>query len=201
MSEQPRVILERERTGWDLLFGGLSVVAGGIVLSHVALASVISVLFTGWMLLVGGATLAVGALVNWSDHGRRWNLAYGALIGVLGFAFVSNPGVGLLALTLLAGSLLLVGGMLRVVLAFQPGMPRGMLLVSAGITLALALLILSGFPASALWFLGTVLGVELVIDGVTTMLLGRVRLAQARAAVGEDEVTEDTTDEDAPAVG
>lgn len=186
MDEQPQLILERQRSGWDLLFGGLSVVAGAIVLSHVALASVISVLFTGWMLLVGGAVLAVGALVNWSDHARRWNLAYGALIAVLGYGFVSNPGVGLLTLTLLAGSLLLVGGMLRVVLAFQPGMPRGVLLVSGGITLVLSVLILTGFPASALWFLGTVLGVQLVIDGVTTMLLGRVRLTQTRDGVGED---------------
>ncbi len=185
MEEQPRLVLERQRSGWDLLFGGLSVVAGVIVLSHVALASVISVLFTGWMLLVGGVVLAVGAIVNWSDHARRWNLAYGALIGVLGFAFVRNPGIGLLALTLLAGSLLLVGGVLRVVLAFQPGMPRAVLLLSGGITLLLAVLILSGFPASALWFLGTVLGVQLVIDGVTTLLIGRVRLTQVKAETVE----------------
>ena len=196
VSEQPRLVLERQRSGWDLLFGGLSVVAGAIVLSHVALASVISVLFTGWMLLVGGVVLAVGALVNWSDHARRWNLAYGALIGVLGYSFVANPGIGLLTLTLLAGSLLLVGGMLRVVLAFQPGMPRAVLLLSGGVTLILSFLILTGFPASALWFLGTVLGVELIIDGVTTILLGRIRLTQTREAVDEDA---SSTDE--PAVG
>ncbi len=182
MGGQERLVLERQRNGWDLLFGGLSVVAGAIVLSHVALAGVISVLFTGWMLLLGGIVLAGGALVNWSDHARRWNLAYGVLIGVLGFGFVTNPGIGLLTLTLLAGSLLLVGGVLRVVLAFQPGMPRGVLLCSGAVTLLLALLILAGFPDSALWFLGTVLGVQLVLDGVTTMLVGRVRLTQAQAA-------------------
>lgn len=201
VSEQPQLLLERQRSGWDLLFGGLSVVAGAIVLSHVALASVISVLFTGWMLLVGGVVLAVGALVNWSDHARRWNLAYGALIGVLGYSFVANPGIGLLTLTLLAGSLLLVGGMLRVVLAFQPGMPRAVLLLSGGVTLALSFLILTGFPASALWFLGTVLGVELIIDGVTTILLGRIRLTQAREEIDEDTVSEDASSAGEPAAG
>ncbi len=185
MSDQPQVALERQRTGWDLFFGALSLVAGVIVLSHVALASVISVLFTGWMLLIGGVVLAVGAVVNWSDNERRWNLAYGALLGVLGVGFVANPGIGLLSLTLLAGSLLLVGGVLRVVLAFQPGMPRGVLLFSGVITLLLAGLILAGWPASALWFLGTVLGVQLVLDGVTTALLGRIRLTAARAAAEE----------------
>ena len=180
----PTIALERRRTGWDILFGILSVVAGIIVLSHVALAGVISVLFTGWMLLIGGVVLAVSALVNWSDPPRRWNLAYGGLIGMLGFSFVNNPGIGLLTLTLLAGSLLFVGGVLRIVLAFQPGMPRGLLLFSGLITLALSLLILAGWPASALWFLGTVLGVQLIIDGITTALTGRLRLSDVERTEG-----------------
>lgn len=182
MTASPQVTLERRRTGWDVLFGVLSVIAGFIVLGHVALAGVISVLFTGWMLLIGGVVLVVGAVVNWSDPPRRWGLASGALIGMLGFAFVNNPGIGLLTLTLLAGSLLFVGGILRLVLAFQPGMPKGLLLFSGIITLALSLLILIGWPASALWFLGTVLGIELIIDGITMALSGRLRLSQATQA-------------------
>jgi len=182
MTASPLLTLERRRTGWDVLFGVLSVIAGFIVLGHVALAGVISVLFTGWMLLIGGVVLAVSAVVNFSDPPRRWGLASGALIGILGFAFVSNPGIGLLTLTLLAGSLLFVGGILRLVLAFQPGMPRGLLLFSGIITLALSLLILVGWPASALWFLGTVLGVELIIDGITMALTGRIRLTQIAQA-------------------
>jgi len=182
MSASSQITLERRRTGWDVLFGVLSVIAGFIVLGHVALAGVISVLFTGWMLLIGGVVLAVSAIVNWSDPPRRWGLAFGALIGILGFAFVANPGVGLLTLTLLAGSLLFVGGILRLVLAFQPGMPKGLLILSGIITLALSLLILVGWPASALWFLGTVLGVELIIDGITMALTGRMRLTKVEQA-------------------
>ncbi len=178
MSASPQLTLERRRTGWDVLFGVLSVVAGFIVLGHVALAGVISVLFTGWMLLIAGVVLVVSAIVNWSDAPRRWGLASGALIGILGFAFVSNPGIGLLSLTLLAGTLLFVGGILRLVLAFQPGMPKGLLLFSGIITLVLSLLILFGWPASALWFLGTVLGVELIINGLTMAFTGRIRLSE-----------------------
>ena len=88
MTASPQVTLERRRTGWDVLFGVLSVIAGFIVLGHVALAGVISVLFTGWMLLIGGVVLVVGAVVNWSDPPRRWGLASGALIGM------AAPGAG-----------------------------------------------------------------------------------------------------------
>jgi uncharacterized membrane protein HdeD (DUF308 family) len=170
--------LERRRTGWDVVVGVLTAVAGILVLGHVALASVISVLFLGWMLLVSGVVLAVGAIANWGDPSRRWNLAWGAVLGLLGLGFVRNPGVGLLTLTLLAGSLLFVAGVVRIVLAFQTDAARALLVISGAVTVALSLMILLGWPYSALWFVGTIVGVELLIDGITIALTGRLRVAE-----------------------
>jgi membrane protein HdeD len=179
------ILLERRRTGWDIVFGALAVIAGVIALAHVALASAISVLFLGWALLLGGAMLAVSAIVGWKDHQRRWDLPLGALLVLLGLGFVRNPGVGLLTLTLLAGSLLLVGGVVRLIAAFQPSAPRGLLLFSGTVTLLLGLLVLNRWPVSALWFLGTVLGVELILDGITTAVSGRLRPVETETAVRE----------------
>jgi uncharacterized membrane protein HdeD (DUF308 family) len=179
------ILLERSRTGWDIALGVLSVIAGAVALGHVAVASAISVLFLGWTILFGGVALAVGALVGWKDPRRRWDLPLGALLLLLGLGFVRNPGVGLLTLTLLAGSLLLVGGVLRLVAAFQPDAPRGLLLLSGTVTLLLGLMVLNQWPVSALWFLGTVLGVELILDGITTAVSGRLRPVEADAAVPE----------------
>jgi uncharacterized membrane protein HdeD (DUF308 family) len=169
--------LERRRTGWDVVLGLLSVLAGGIALAHVALAGAISVLFLGWTILLGGVALAISAIAGWKDPGRRWDLAFGALLFLLGLGFVRNPGVGLLTLTLLAGSLLLVGGTVRIVAAFQPGAPRALLLLGGGVTLLLGVMVLAQWPVSALWFLGTVVGIELIMDGISTAISGRVRPA------------------------
>jgi membrane protein HdeD len=169
------LLFERRRTGWDIVLGVLSIVAGIIALGHVALASAISVLFLGWAILLGGVAVGVGAVVGWKDPGRRWDLALGVLLVLVGLGFVRNPGVGLLTLTLLAGSLLLVGGVVRIVAAFQPGAPRGLLLAGGVVTLLLGFMVLSRWPVSALWFLGTVLGVELILDGITTAISGRPR--------------------------
>jgi membrane protein HdeD len=180
-------LFERRRTGWDIVLGVLSVIAGGIALGHVALAGAISVLFLGWTILLGGVALAISALVGWKDPGRRWDLAFGGLLFLLGLGFVRNPGVGLLTLTLLAGSLLLVGGILRIVAAFQPGAPRGLLLLSGGVTLLLGFMVLNQWPVSALWFLGTVLGIELILDGITTAISGRPRPVALETKVPEHE--------------
>jgi uncharacterized membrane protein HdeD (DUF308 family) len=180
-------LLERRRTGWDIVLGVLSVIAGGIALGHVALAGAISVLFLGWTILLGGVALAISAIVGWKDPGRRWDLAFGGLLFLLGLGFVRNPAVGLLTLTLLAGSLLLVGGLLRIVAAFQPGAPRGLLLLSGGVTLLLGFMVLNQWPVSALWFLGTVLGIELILDGITTAISGRPRPVAVETKVPEHE--------------
>jgi membrane protein HdeD len=179
------LLLERSRTGWDVVLGVLSVLAGAIALGHVALAGAISVLLLGWTVLFGGVALAVGAVVGWKDPRRRWDLPLGALLFLLGLGFVRNPGVGLLTLTLLAGSLLLVGGVLRLIAAFQPDAPRGLLLFSGTVTLLLGLMVLNRWPVSALWFLGTVLGVELILDGITTAVSGRLRPVETSAPVRE----------------
>jgi membrane protein HdeD len=173
-AEQPSSF-ERRRTGWDIVLGVLSVLAGVFALGHVALAGAISVLVLGWTILLGGIALAIGAMVGWKEPGRRWDLVFGALLFLLGLAFIRNPGVGLLTLTLLAGSLLLVGGIVRIVGAFQPGAPRVLLLLSGAVTLLLGLMVLNQWPVSALWFLGTILGIELILDGITTAVSGRLR--------------------------
>jgi uncharacterized membrane protein HdeD (DUF308 family) len=176
--------LERRRTGWDVVVGVLSAIAGIVVLGHVALASVISVLFLGWMLLASGLVLAVGAIANWGDPSRRWNLAWGVVLGLLGLGFVRNPGVGLLTLTLLAGSLLFIAGVFRIVLAFQTDAARALLVISGAVTVVLSLMILLGWPYSALWFLGTIVGVELLIDGITIAATGRLRVAETAEGGG-----------------
>lgn len=184
--EQPSSF-ERRRTGWDIVLGVLSVLAGIFALGHVALAGAISVLVLGWTILLGGVVLAISAIVGWKEPGRRWDLVFGALLFLLGLGFIRNPGVGLLTLTLLAGSLLLVGGILRIVAAFQPGAPRALLLLSGAVTLLLGFMVLNRWPVSALWFLGTVLGIELILGGITTAISGRPRPVSVGARVPEHE--------------
>lgn len=170
--------LERKRTMWDIALGLITVVAGIVVLGHVVLASLVSILFVGWILLGSGVVLVGAGIIGWKESAQRWNVAGGAILAVLGLGFVRNPGAGLLVLTLLAGSLLLVGGVIRIVAAFQPGAPRMVLLLNGIITLVLGGMVLNQWPSSALWLLGTILGVQLIIDGLTTATVGRLRTVE-----------------------
>jgi uncharacterized membrane protein HdeD (DUF308 family) len=174
----------RGRSVWDLVLGVLSVAAGAIILGHVALAGIISVLLLGWTLVFGGVAMAAAAAASWEDSSHRWSLPVGVVVVVVGFGFIRNPGAGVLALTLLGGSLMLVAGMVRLVSAFAPDAPRGILLVNGLVTFGLGVLVLNRWPVSALWFLGTALGIQLILDGMTTVLIGRVPIVRpTKAAV------------------
>jgi uncharacterized membrane protein HdeD (DUF308 family) len=167
--------LERRRTGGDVALGLLTVAVGVFMLGHVVLTGVVSILLLGWLMIIGGITVAVSSVVSWSAPGHWWGLVGGGLLLVLGLGFVRNPGASLAVLTLLAGSMLTVGGVARIAAGFQPGAPRAALMFSGGLTLLLGLLVMFGWPVSAAWYLGTVLGVQMVLDGVTTAISGRVR--------------------------
>ena len=170
------IVVERRRTGWDVVLGLLTVAAGIVMLAHVVIASVVSVLFMGWMLLLAGVMLVLSAILGWKDAGaQRWDLPAGVVLTILGLGFVRNPAAALLVLTLLAGSVMLIGGCLRIFAAFQPQAPRAVLLINGVLTLLLGGMILLRWPVSALWFLGTVLGIQLIVDGVTTTTVGRFR--------------------------
>jgi uncharacterized membrane protein HdeD (DUF308 family) len=187
MDDAVLLVLERRRTGWDVLFGGLTAIAGVVVLTHVGLASTVSVLFLGWMLLVSGMVLVGAALLGWRDPVRRWSLAFGVITGVLGAGFVANPAAALATLTWVAGSLLLLAGVLRLVLAFQPGTATSVLLYAGTVQTVLGILLLLAWPGSARWFLGVAIGVQLLVDGASTLLVGRWRLQQVLVASASAE--------------
>jgi uncharacterized membrane protein HdeD (DUF308 family) len=163
----------RSRPVWGIVLGALMVLAGLVVLGHVLLATVVSVIFLGWFAVLGGLAGIVASLFHLGKPGFWPTLLGGALALVVGIAFLRRPGQGAAALTLLLGSVLLVGGVTRIVGGIGERHESRVWIIANGvITLLLGLLILFGWPGSTLWVLGTFLGVDLIVEGVTFIGLG-----------------------------
>jgi uncharacterized membrane protein HdeD (DUF308 family) len=161
---------------WGIVLGVLMVLAGLVVLGHVLVATVVSVIFLGWFAVLGGLAGIVASLFRLGKPGFWPTLLGGALALVVGIAFLRRPGLGAAALTLLLGSVLLVGGVTRIVGGVgEHHENRGWIIANGVITLLLGLLILFGWPGSTLWVLGTFLGVDLIVEGVTFIGLGYPR--------------------------
>ena len=190
------IVIERRRTGWDIALGVLLILGGFIIMGNAILATVLSVLLIGWITLASGVVAVVGALFRIGKPGFWPVILSGGLLTVLGLAFVRNPGVAVLTLTLLAGIVFLASGISRVVGAFNHAEARGVLLISGIISAAFGLIILFNIFAASLVLLGVFLGVQVVMDGVVLVLSGRVRISatQDRYPTGSTAVGRLTED-------
>jgi membrane protein HdeD len=173
--------IERRRSGWDLILGVLVVLAGLVILGNVVLATVVSVLFIGWVAVIAGVIALVAALSRIGGGGFWAAALSGGLMLVLGLMLVRNPGVGALALTLVAGALFLSGGIVRIVAGVELSRGRGVLLFSGIVSAVLGLIVVLNIWTASLTLLGTLLGLQVLMDGITLLLFGRLHVSRSRS--------------------
>ncbi|GGL33345.1 DUF308 domain-containing protein [Phycicoccus endophyticus] len=172
-------IVREERTGWDIALGAFLVLAGFVVLGHTIIATAVSVLFVGWTTLLMGVVAVVVTLFRIGKDGFWTGIIGGGLLAAIGFAMVRNPGVAALTLTLVAGSLFFSTGIVRLVAAFGTGEGRVALLLSGGVSTLLGLSVLFNLFSSTFAFLGVLLGVQAIVEGISVMVAGRRRIVPA----------------------
>lgn len=171
-------VLERTRTGWDIILGGLLLAAGIVIIAYAAAATLVSVLFIGWVVVISGVVaLAQGATLI--GKGGFWPAAFtGGLLLVLGITLVRHPSAGAVALALVVGALFLMGGVVRLFAAFQDTRYRWSLLIGGVVSTVLGLVIIFELFTVSEKFLGLLLGIETIVDGLVLMTLGRFRVVE-----------------------
>jgi uncharacterized membrane protein HdeD (DUF308 family) len=170
--------------GWFVGLGLLLVVAGVFALGDVMAVTVASVIFIGAMLLVGGIFQIFHAFMTKGWAAFLLNLLGGAAYAIGGLLIMDEPVQGSIFITMFAGAALVIGGLLRVVIALRHREVAGwwMLLLGGLISLALGVLLYASLPWSGLWVLGTLIGVELIVQGVTWVQFGLALRGLHRAA-------------------
>ena len=162
------------RWGWFVALGAVMVIGGIFALIDVVAFTLVSVIFIGAMLLVSGLFQIVHAFMTkgWSAFGL--NLILGILYAVSGFLIMQEPVQGSLALTLLIVAGLLVGGIMRAVIAAQHReVPGWWLMVIGGIiSVILAIMLYATLPWSGFWVIGTLIAVELLVQGFSWLRFG-----------------------------
>ena len=101
-----------------------------------------------------------------------WQLLVGGIYLIAGVYLLLHPGLNLVSLTLLLALLFLVEGIFHLITYFQlrKVSGSGWLLFDGIVTIILALLIWSRWPSSAIWAIGTLVGVNLLISGFTRLM-------------------------------
>ncbi|WP_127598417.1 HdeD family acid-resistance protein [Nitratireductor alexandrii] len=167
---------------WMAVFAVISLIGGVMALFNPFAATMAATLLAGWTFALVGILQIVQSFQDKGWGGFVWALLFGILTLVVGLSLIFNPLAGMVSLTLLVAVLFLVMGAIKLMYAFslRPLSGWGWVLASGLLALALGIMILADFPASAAAILGILLGVELVSNGILFLFvaLGLRRLRQ-----------------------
>jgi uncharacterized membrane protein HdeD (DUF308 family) len=165
----------RAKWGWIVALGIIFMIAGVIALGSVLMATVSAVFVIGIMMIMAGVSEIITAF-NVKDWGKfaLWMLL-GLLYVAAGVICFLNPFAAATILTLMLGIALVIGGVVRGILAWnvrEAGKPWGWVAASAVITLLLGLIIIAKWPVSSAYTLGIFLGIDLLFIGSSWLGIG-----------------------------
>lgn len=173
-------------SGWklQLALGVLSVIAGIFILMNPFAASLAVEQLAGWSFLILGIVQIVEAFMAEGWGGKLWSLALGLLGVLLGLNLIGKPLAGLVALTIVVGMLFLVSGAIKLSVGFRirSSNLKWAIILSGVASLALAFIVLTNIPFSAVATLGILLGIEMLSNGATGIALAVSRKSGGSAA-------------------
>jgi uncharacterized membrane protein HdeD (DUF308 family) len=102
-----------------------------------------------------------------------WEVLVGVAYAGVGLYLLVSPVAGLASLTLALALYLFVEGVMEFALSFQlrPMPGTGWLLFDGIVTLVLAAMIWSTWPWNTVWVIGTLVGISMLLSGLTRLLL------------------------------
>ncbi len=169
--------------------GGLFVGVGGLlcllgllsVLSPLATGLTIVIMLGALLVLAGVSQAALHLLAHERIAIRLAGLIIAGLAAVVGGWMIARPMQWLDLMTYVLLAYFIVSGWMIVMLGLRlrPLQGWGWALASGLLNVVLGAILWAGLPGSGLWFVGTLVGIQLIITGAPILSLG---LALRRAA-------------------
>lgn len=165
----------REHWVLFLIEGIVLVILGAAAILVPPVATITFTILVGWLFLISGI---VGlATTLWMRHapGFWWSLLSAIIAVIAGILLLLRPLTGALSLTLLLGAFFIVEGVASIMYAIdhrnQSTGRWGWMLVSGIIDLIIAGIIIAGWPGTAAWALGLLVGINLLFGGAAMIAI------------------------------
>lgn len=174
-----------KRAGWSIFMGVLTAAVGLVMILYPAATAALSTVFLGWALLVAAVAQVIFAFSSETAGNFFLKLLLGIVYGIAGIALAAFPLAGVITLTGVLGTMLIVEAILEGVIAFSvtPSTGRAWFLVSSVTSLILGGLILAKWPNSSAWAIGTLLGAAVLTNGIMRIMVS----ATVRSGIREAE--------------
>jgi uncharacterized membrane protein HdeD (DUF308 family) len=174
-------------TGWFLAMSVLFIVLGILAIIEPGIAGLAVTLLVGWLLIFGAVAHFVTAFKGGGTKQVFWQVLIGIVYLIGGLYFLTHTIMAVGTLTLLLGGIFLAEGVFEIVAYFRTRLEGASwwLLFNGIVTLVLGGLIWFHWPSSSVWAIGTLVGVNLLMTGISRLMFGlAARRLVSRVAAG-----------------
>jgi len=181
MAQNTAVDVVRQASTLPIVWGVLLIVLGMAALGSPFLAAVAVNVAIAWLIVLAGAVHVILAFRAHGAGSMIWKLLVGVAYVCFGVYLILHPVLAVASLTLVLASLFLIEGVLDIVLFVKMRSMGGSswVLLDGIVTLLLGAMIYMQWPSSSAWAIGTLVGVSMIISGVTRVMMS---LAVRKAA-------------------
>jgi len=165
--------LIRQHRGLFIFEGIVFLILGITAIVFPLVASVAMTILLGALLLVGGSASVIRAFRAKGMPNRGSSILLAILTLITGLLLVIFVPAGMLALTLTLAAFFIVQGIFEIVHGAQVKghRGRGWLIASGILGLIIGVLLLLGWPSTAMWAIGILAGINFLFTGVALRTL------------------------------
>ena len=173
MSTQNLTEEVKKRSAWSIFMGVLTAALGCFLILYPLATATITTVLLGWVLILVGLAQFVFALYSQTIGNFFLKILLSLVYGICGIALAFFPIAGVAALTGVLGTVLLIQAGLLTATAFQlrPMDGWGWFLFDAATNLLPGVLILAKWPSSSVWAIGTLVGVSVLMSGISRIMI------------------------------
>jgi len=157
---------------WFMSLGVLLVLGGTTAIMFPVISSVAAISVLGVILIVGGVAMIIGSFWAGKWSGFLVQLLVGILYVAGGMAVTERPLLSTVMITFFLAVSFIVLGVFRTVGALIIRFPQwGWALLNGVITFLCGIVIYRNLPMDALWVIGLLIGLEMLLNGWTWIML------------------------------
>ena len=161
-------------SGWITAIAVVTIVLGVIAIAFPFFATIASTVLFGWVFIFAGIAQIAYAFQSRGAGKIVWKMILGFLYLFSGVFVTIDPLEGAFAFTIVLGITIFLQGMIQVSLALQMRWLSnnwGWMLASGLMGIIFGIFVWSSTPLSAVWLVGTLIGINLLFDGIWMLTL------------------------------
>ena len=177
LSDMQHAVRDTVRLHWQLFLtqGVIMVILGVLAVVWPQISTIAVDVYIGWLFLLSGVVGLASMFLAQNVQAFLWSLLTAALSLFVGILLLWHPIEGAVSLTLVLIAFFIVEGVFQIAasLTYRDVFPDswGWMLASGIADLILAALIIKGWPSTASWALGLIVGVNLITSGAAIIMV------------------------------